>query len=151
MDIGVFSFRMTFVGSPISPSRLEDSAHMISAASLLHGPQSVHTASEESFRQLELWIRDCSEGHSNCRHDKRSNLPPRVIDVGSLAESSVVRLCDTRSLPVQTDYLTLSYCWGLNSFLKLRTTNYSILTEEIPFDQLPQTFREAIIVTRRIG
>ena len=48
-------------------------------------------------------------------------------------------------------YVTLSHCWGHASFLKLTSSNLSDLREGFSIHQLPRTFRDAIIITQRLG
>lgn len=48
-------------------------------------------------------------------------------------------------------YATLSYCWGTDQPSKTLKDNIQAYEIEIPFDALPKTIQDAIIVTRGIG
>ncbi|ROW12530.1 hypothetical protein VMCG_00738 [Cytospora schulzeri] len=43
------------------------------------------------------------------------------------------------------------YCWGEQRGLQLTRSNYESLTADIPFDQLPGTIQDSILVTIRLG
>lgn len=48
-------------------------------------------------------------------------------------------------------YCILSHCWGNAHFIQLNCDTLSTLQSGIPVDAMPKTFREAIVVTRRLG
>lgn len=54
-------------------------------------------------------------------------------------------------LPSSERYTTLSHCWGSAQFLQLLKSNLEELKSGITVDRLPETFREAIEVTRKLG
>jgi len=101
------------------------------------------------------WYLKCTLTRSKCRH-LQSNfhaLPTRLIDVGSHA-SQEPRLVITKELSPQAtpvQYLTLSHSWGSGVPMKLLKDNLETLESCIPFERLSQTFRDAILVTRRLG
>jgi Heterokaryon incompatibility protein (HET) len=76
-------------------------------------------------------------------------LPTRLIDVG--VDDTKVRLCLTESLPPDLKYLTLSHCWGTGEFLFLTQLNLLKFMDHISIDALCKSFREAILITRRLG
>ncbi|RSL66689.1 hypothetical protein CEP51_012779 [Fusarium floridanum] len=114
------------------------------------------------------WIKTCrgdqgENGHALCNlahgqtspssHMEKPPLPNRVIDVGVKGGSP--RLCVPKLEPESTvfsDYLILSYCWGKGNF-KSRTTrdNFEQRRVEINLEELSQTIRDAIDVTRAMG
>jgi hypothetical protein len=61
-----------------------------------------------------------------------------------------MRLCLSQGLPTDTEYLTLSHCWGQNHFTTLTQSFHSFLCE-IPTDLLTKTFKDAIAITRKLG
>jgi Heterokaryon incompatibility protein (HET) len=66
-----------------------------------------------------------------------------------MAHSHIRRSC---SAPAEdSKYVTLSYCWGGSSFVKLISANLESLRQEMPTSVLPKTFQEALHVTRRLG
>lgn len=119
-------------------------------------PTSYQTSSQDSFEQLELWIRECTTGHDHCVVGRVSEtvpdfLPTRLVDVGQTPYETPIHLCDGKSLPVETEYVTLSHCWGKKVSPELLKTNCSRFYNSIPQDQLSRTFADAIEVTRRLG
>ncbi|KAF4632927.1 hypothetical protein G7Y89_g5195 [Cudoniella acicularis] len=76
-------------------------------------------------------------------------LPSRLIDVGSLECAALPRLVETRSL--RGRYFTLSHRWG--DSLEYRTTKETLKEYKgmLPLDLMPQSFRDAMEVTRQLG
>ena len=77
--------------------------------------------------------------------------PSRVIAVGEQNDFSDIRLCLAKDLPSDFSYVTLSHCWGPNG-LGMKLTGYleQDYQKHIPWGLLPLTFRNAIMLTRRI-
>ncbi|EAA26535.1 hypothetical protein NCU03484 [Neurospora crassa OR74A] len=50
-------------------------------------------------------------------------------------------------------YITLSHCWGPPEKRPITTTraNLSVRTERISFAELPETFQDAVVLTRKLG
>lgn len=71
-------------------------------------------------------------------------MPTRLVEVGT-HDAPTVRLRRTNG--IHAPYLTLSHCWG-NADIKKRTTEGDF---DIPLEQLPRTFQDAVTVTRRLG
>ncbi|KAH7918660.1 HET-domain-containing protein [Leucogyrophana mollusca] len=112
-------------------------------------------ASEASFSLAQEWLRQCLQQHHNCteaaRAARTSSTPSRLIDVGG-DSGAVPRLVTTQELnQVGLEYLTLSHCWGGADILRLLVENINSLTIGIPMSTLPNTFRDAILITRRLG
>lgn len=79
-------------------------------------------------------------------------LPSRLIDVGTNGKGPI-RLIQTEQ-KVQDWYIALSHCWGQisdNQRFCTYKSNLNQLMADIPYDQLPATFRDAISVTRALG
>jgi Heterokaryon incompatibility protein (HET) len=70
--------------------------------------------------------------------------------VGDTA-STIVKLCETSNMEASKTYTTLSHCWGRHIPLRLLIDNYSSLLEGFKLIDLPKTFRDAIITTRKLG
>ena len=49
------------------------------------------------------------------------------------------------------EYFTLSHCWGKSTSLKLTKSRVDLWSSNIPFDDLPQTYQDAIVATNRLG
>jgi hypothetical protein len=48
-------------------------------------------------------------------------------------------------------YATLSHCWGGNSPITTTTDTIKERKRKIPLDELPKTFKDAVIITRNLG
>jgi hypothetical protein len=87
--------------------------------------------------------------------------PARLIEVnhfGPPFDGPRATFLDVRLFKVEgtcPPFVALSYCWGRNSALHQRyiTTSESINARKsrIPFDTLPNTIRDAILITRCLG
>lgn len=62
-----------------------------------------------------------------------------------------MRLCLSQGLPTDTEYLTLSHCWGQKHFTTLTRESFHSFLCEIPTDLLTKTFKDAIAITRKLG
>jgi hypothetical protein len=97
-----------------------------------------------SARQL---FESCRDNHQLCPGRTTPLLPTRVIDVGTDGENGKVKLYIASPAELG-DYAALSYCWGGPQPVLLTTKNSSQMLEDIPYDSLPETIKDAIIVTR---
>jgi hypothetical protein len=118
-------------------------------------PISGFTGSQEAFRQISKWLEECFIKHkymcpSTLSRDGPPTLPFRVLEIPP-SESQGVRLLETRG---QTGYWAcISHCWGGQQPL-VTTREPDTLSQHqkgIPWEDLPKTFQEAIVVTRAIG
>jgi hypothetical protein len=48
-------------------------------------------------------------------------------------------------------YATLSYCWGRDEFIKLTLDTLDSFLDIVPYKDLPETFKDAIHIARRLG
>ncbi|KAH8588551.1 heterokaryon incompatibility protein-domain-containing protein [Bisporella sp. PMI_857] len=129
----------------------------------LKSPQSIgigfpilaDVGSELHFGLIREWLRACDKDHSDygCRPRLNPRLPTRVLKVGD--DSSPPSLyCsgpDERG-----KYLALSHCWGIlpqdvkeNACTYRR--NFEARCREIDVSTLPKNFRDAVLVTRKLG
>lgn len=80
--------------------------------------------------------------------------PKRLIDTGSLDDEPAPRLIDCPDGDGEWEkYCALSYCWGQGGEDYYMTTreSYCVRKAGIPFEELPRLFRDAVVVTRRVG
>ncbi|OAL48914.1 HET-domain-containing protein [Pyrenochaeta sp. DS3sAY3a] len=77
-----------------------------------------------------------------------TSLPTRVIDVGD-EPFSIPRLRTSNG--EQGAYIALSYCWGTCEVVKTLSMNIESFHQALPLDRLPQTIKDAITVTKRLG
>lgn len=116
---------------------------------------------------VKEWIFDCESGHPNSSFGQTvectsssswaskgvSKLPTRLLNIDRDSESGTlgVRLVHTHRIDVSTSYTTWSYCWGGDVPSKCTSANLPGYLECIPFDALPRTIRESILLTESLG
>lgn len=132
------------------PGRSNEPSVLVSSTRGTSTRLSLEPESEEFFDLISTWLKDCQIDHSACKPSaSRGTLPTRVIDVGSSDGGTVPRICETNG--VTGDYIALSHCWGGGQPLKTTKENISSMKTGIPWAKLPNTFQDAITVTRRLG
>ncbi|KAF1913083.1 hypothetical protein BDU57DRAFT_541758 [Ampelomyces quisqualis] len=132
-------------------------------------PELLPPNTDAFFGILDLWLSDCDTNHKdskdkdcNCTGIPKTRLPTRLIDVGTL-EAPTLRLVETQeeTISQHEDYIALSHPWGdtreYTPFSTLRKDpkethhELDVFKRGIPYDELPATFRDAVICTRRLG
>lgn len=90
---------------------------------------------------------DCRNNHPLCRTSKAHEPPTRLVRIDGLAAKLVL----TTNMTTTPPYATLSYCWGLEPFTMLTEATLDSFFEDIPIHTLPQTFKDAIQITKAFG
>jgi hypothetical protein len=93
---------------------------------------------------VKEWVGRCDERHS-CYQGNHSPLPSRVIDVG--AETPYLYISDRHHAP----YMTLSHCWGGKQPLTTTTATLKERCMGISMASFPELYRDAVIITRKLG
>lgn len=110
------------------------------------------TSSESTLRLCKAWLQSCLQSHTECSlqlMDQR--FPARVIQVGSDGDT-LVRLYAPKDLADAQPYCTLSHRWGNANIVTLsKETHEDFFKKGIAVGSLPQTFQDAIRVTRYLG
>jgi hypothetical protein len=111
------------------------------------------TSSDQSFRTASKWFETCIKEHKTLctrvvTEKGKPPLPCRVIDVEACA-SQDVRLVNTEGC--RGHYICLSHCWGGEQPLQTTTDTLTRHFKEIKWELLPQTFQDAITITRKFG
>jgi hypothetical protein len=127
-----------------------------------HVERDLYRDVEPIYDQINQWVKTCKGTHESCGH-KSGNILTRLIDVGSLDGTTKPRLVLTSSQSFATsaaieessysskEYVTRSYCW-------VKEYKSCILTDEnmaerlksIPFETLPKTIQDAVIICRKM-
>lgn len=100
------------------------------------------------------WLQQCLDTHRSCNEARNQSpwYPTRLLDVGDVtAESSDVRLILSASETLIGPYCTLSHCWGHSRFIQLNRDTERSLRSGVSLEQMPKTFREAVLATKRLG
>ena len=114
------------------------------------------TASKDTFGSILSWSRICTEKHEVCAKWREINgieesLPTRLLAFSSDPDEHSAKLILGEHLPKGSRYMTLSHCWGGHSPITLTKDNIGDLRREIPWERLPQTFKDAIIVVKSLN
>jgi hypothetical protein len=110
----------------------------------------------ELFALASSWLSTCTQSHAACDTTSgESFLPSRLIDIGP-NDGSDPRLINTNGGIDISDnrYFALSHCWGTLLGREVPKTTRAVLEEhkkKISLQDLSKTFRDAIVITRRLG
>jgi Heterokaryon incompatibility protein (HET) len=109
------------------------------------------TDSTSSLQMVAQWLRTCLTQHNDCHYpqDNHPVLLTQVIDVGSSDGSEDPKLFITQGQ--RGIYVSLSYCWGNVANLRTEIATVTNFQKRIPFNIIPKTIQEKIILTRRLG
>ncbi|KAI1455372.1 HET-domain-containing protein [Annulohypoxylon moriforme] len=112
------------------------------------------TDSEETFTQIQEWLKECGTTHTMCKLGANGGLPTRLLDLNEVVLAGIARLVEVKDISVEDGkYACLSHCWGGGTAENAKTTKKSLegMKQGILVENLPKTFRHAIVVTRKIG
>ncbi|KAI1112714.1 HET-domain-containing protein [Nemania sp. NC0429] len=103
------------------------------------------TACPRYLSQAKGWIRDCCETHDRCKESLSTTLPTRVLDVSLDPDFVFLR---QSAKTEKGSYVALSHVWG--GLVPIRTTaeTMPLFEKGIRLEALPQTFRDAVFMTR---
>ena len=102
---------------------------------------------------MRHWVNDCVTNHKRCHENYPALSPTRLLDVMRFWSSGDVVLVEPEQGPDDhIPYTTLSHCWGAAGSGPLTTTlaNFASRKERIRFNELPLTFQDAVITTRKL-
>lgn len=115
----------------------------------LSGQLGSSTNNPNSLELARWWIRNCCEKHADCSKKNPDWFPSRIIDVGNGIEDP--KLIQSGKAQLGHEYATLSHCWGSRPIHTLTTKTFPQFLDKLDKSLLPPTFRDAIIITRRLG
>lgn len=131
-----------------SPSNIGTFLTQNSEASLIWArPIHKDASSDEFFTQVHCLMDTCLEERPCCQQRPKSRLPTRVIDVGSQEREAFLLVTEGRI----GDWATLSHCWGGTPEFTTKISTLGHRCNGLPFLQLRPLFRDAIVITRRLG
>ncbi|KAK0744559.1 heterokaryon incompatibility protein-domain-containing protein [Apiosordaria backusii] len=102
------------------------------------------------------WLKTCRESHFDCNSypeggdEDTTTLPKRVLEVSPPDGHGELRLYETPK-GAKGRYIALSHRWGQTQPLITTKNTLDNWKQTIPWDAVPQAFRDAIIVTRKLG
>ena len=118
--------------------------------------------SPENWELARSYLASCRRNHARCRRrdaesERAGFRPTHLVDI-LIERDDTIRLIEGRNLaqkdPADTDYLTLSYCWGENTLQPYRTIKANVaerLSEGFPLGSQPASIQDAIKVTKTLG
>jgi len=112
-------------------------------------PFSTRTDDDLVIKLAQCWLDSCVSGHTEKCSKDLGYIPPRLLDL----RGSSIKLAVRHELePLKLSYAALSHCWGKTSQpLVLTTQNKDSLCDGILMEILPQTFRDAILLCRKLS
>jgi hypothetical protein len=117
----------------------------------MSGRQVLEDASSEvTLNRAAQWVGNCIKTHSHCQTADAS-LPTRVLDLDALSDPGKIKLVETDGARGQ--YIALSHCWGVDKGAHFITSRDNIAKRMsgIDLNEVPQTFKDAVLVTRHLG
>ncbi|KAL1602449.1 hypothetical protein SLS60_005865 [Paraconiothyrium brasiliense] len=117
--------------------------------------------SETSLEVVRQWLADCDDNHADCKPSKSTSSsaegniikwPTRLLEVGEGQESTVyLRETAETTLQGKGEWIALSHRWGEKPHFCTTTNNRVKFKSGIPIQDLPDTFKHAVAVTRALG
>jgi hypothetical protein len=110
---------------------------------------------EELADMLRNWLNTCAGEHNGCKVAEQVNLPSRLLEISD-SGIGVPKIRLVAASPEHRGrYITLSHCWGqnpeLNGLTRTLEENVKDYYNDVPYDVLTQTFKDAVQVTRALG
>lgn len=110
---------------------------------------------QKVWKLCRHWMQHCQQKHTQCGPfptRQKGYCPTRLVDIRDLS----IRLIEKDDFPVGGQlplYAPLSYCWGANMPESAKTliTTLASHKKAIDIEMLPQTFKDAIEITRKLG
>jgi hypothetical protein len=115
-------------------------------------PSSDRQGSEASFNLVREWLAKCNSSHECRPLLPRSTpfRPTRLLYVGTADNFEDIFLSESETFPQDAKYVTLSHCWGSNPIISLQKDLVSAFKKNIPWNQLPLSIQDALVVTRKL-
>jgi hypothetical protein len=103
------------------------------------------------------WLHECLHGeirgkklHKHCPSPMDDYLPTRLIEITKVGDNFKLKVKATSGSATEP-YCALSYCWGGEQHIKSTKASLSTWMESIPWDNLPQTLRDAVTVCQKLN
>lgn len=104
------------------------------------------TGSLAAIEKVQAWYSECLSSHKQCLEIANSLLPTRVIRIEGLTRASLY-IPGTK----HAEYACLSHCWGGQSVMQTTTQNFEQYAVNLPWEELPKTFQDAIQFSYALG
>ncbi|KAA8569233.1 hypothetical protein EYC84_000900 [Monilinia fructicola] len=124
-----------------------DGIKFVEGSQIGHFTLDPNLGSETNCKIARDWLKTCSEMHYECPSIEDKHLPSRVVHVGTDDRDPYI----FQTGGMKGKYIALSHCWGGWISVALTTETIKGFTERIPMADLPATFRDAVVITRKLG
>lgn len=102
--------------------------------------------SSKSINFCKDRLRECVTSHPECQRGQVI-LPTRLLFLGDHLSS--MKIVEPNEMDFH-QYAALSHCWGTSKSLELKNGSEALMKESIPWDSLPQTYRDAASVCQKL-
>ncbi|KAL6822813.1 heterokaryon incompatibility domain-containing protein [Trichoderma sp. SZMC 28015] len=116
----------------------------LAAEEVTYRPPNLFPSSNETVETIKDWLQECFTTHAECQQLQKSNRPS---DGSLTGPRRLLHLSGKAAHPQFVEYAALSYCWGGDQPVKLKENLVKSWMKDIPYDQFPQTIKDAIQVT----
>lgn len=95
---------------------------------------------------IHRWLEDCRSHRFTCPNEDPRDLPTGVLELSGTCAAPMVHLTETNGK--KDRYIALSHCCGPVAKRPLCTThaNFAAHLDNIPFERLPKTFQDTVIL-----
>lgn len=115
----------------------------------------VPRCAKDNIQRVEGWVKACEEEHPKCKRlqprssSAKNRRPARILE---LSPKGVKLRCDVEAIE-QFRYLTLSHVWSVDPAQQLRLISERLdeFKLEVPMEEMPEIFKEALRIARSIG
>jgi len=116
-------------------------------------PVAPDAGSEQCFEFIRTSLERCADDHPEC-HLVSPAMPRRGLALDGPGSTPTVRLHYSSTLD-KARYIALSHCWGPDKTakkrLKLTRDTMTAFQHLVPWDDLPETFQDGILVAWKLG
>lgn len=110
------------------------------------------TKAPEILQLAQKWLTRCLQEDREICFMPTNFVPSRLVKVTAIdGRLECARLVLREELPIETQYLTLSHCWGSLNVLRLEKATLGNFRTDIPLRRLSKTFEEALQMTIWLG
>lgn len=118
----------------------------------LHKDNNIRFSNDRFMDIPRKWLDECDNNHSAYKPDVPvQSLPKRLICVVNPKKPKIVESASLDQVTPRPRYLALSHKWGAERFAVTTADNIERRRGQIPLDDLPNSFKHAIAVTKALG
>ncbi|KAK0647146.1 heterokaryon incompatibility protein-domain-containing protein [Cercophora newfieldiana] len=115
-----------------------------------HPPSSPSNDSEETFHSIRTWFQECDKRHPSCQPHQPDWRPTRLLYING--DPSKVFLVRGENMRRNERYISVSHRWGISgSIPRLTSERLAGFRRGLRLKSLPKSFRDCILVARRLG